>query len=179
VDPTNISVESLFTILRRSVDEARTVLGTDHVLIPLEPWQTPQVPRDYSPGTVTQTRTRRAHLMMTSAGQQVPVLQAACYPLKRDGKGDGTLFVGRTAKAAVLVEQPTVSRHHADFTFDRGALHLIDRGSYNGTMINDRVLDQGEAVALKAGDLVVFGEAQLMYGSLEHIAVLLGGSAVP
>jgi hypothetical protein len=168
VDPTRLSVESLFTLLRRSVEDARKLLGTEHVLIPLEPWVTSPVERERLRDN-TVTLTRRGHLMMTSAGRQVPVLQAACYPLR----GDGTLLVGRTAKAAVLVEQPTVSRHHADFTLLQGAVSLSDRGSYNGTMINDRVLDQGEAVELKAGDLVVFGEAQLMYGSLEHLAELL------
>jgi hypothetical protein len=169
VDPNNVSVDSLFTLVRRSVEEARKLLGTDHVLIPLEPWETPRAPRDYAPNTVTLTR--RGHLMMTSAGQQVPVLHAACYPLR----GDGPLFVGRAAKAAVLVEQPTVSRHHADFTLVEGTVRLIDRGSYNGTMLNDRVLDQGEAVELKAGDVIIFGEAQLMYGSLDHLARLLRG----
>lgn len=149
------------------MEEARQLLGTDHVLIPLEPWETPRAPRDYHPNTVTLTR--RGHLMMTSAGQQVPVLHASCYPLL----GEGPLRVGRAAKAAVFVEQPTVSRHHADFTVAKDAVRLIDRGSYNGTMINDRVLDQGEAVEVKAGDVIVFGEAQLMYGSLEHLAALL------
>jgi hypothetical protein len=172
-DPNHLTVESLFTLVRRSVEEARKLLGTDHVLIPLEPWEVPQVARDYFPNTITLTR--RGHLMMTSAGQQVPVLQATCYPLR----AEGTLFVGRMAKAAVFVEQPTVSRHHADFTFADGALRLIDRGSYNGTMLNDRVLDQGEAVEVRAGDVVVFGEAQLMYGSLEHLAGLLTGGQAP
>jgi pSer/pThr/pTyr-binding forkhead associated (FHA) protein len=76
----------------------------------------------------------------------------------------------------VFAAPPTVSRHHADFTVIAGAVRLIDRGSYNGTMVNNRVLDQGEAVEVKAGDVIVFGEAQVLYGSLEHLAGLLRSS---
>jgi hypothetical protein len=164
--PSKLSVNALFNLLKQSVPAAREALGADHALVPLEPWATS---RDSE--VMNTTQTGRAHLVITAAGRQIPVLRAVVYPLAPES----LLAVGRTSKSAIIIDQPTVSRSHADIVHDAKGFEVVDKGSYNGTMVNDRVLEPNEKVLLHDGDVVVFGEAQMVFGSLTHLAQLIRG----
>jgi hypothetical protein len=162
--PSKLSVNALFNLLKQSVPAAREALGADHALVPLEPWATN---RDSE--VMNATQTGRAHLVVTAAGRQIPVLRAVVYPLAPEP----LLAVGRTSKSSLVIDQPTVSRSHADIVHQSGGFEVVDKGSYNGTMVNDRVLEPNEKVQLHDGDVVVFGEAQMVFGSLAHLAQLI------
>jgi len=166
--PNTLSVHALFNLLKQSVTAAREALGADHALVPLEPWAT-----NPSEALMSATQTGRAHLVITAAGRQIPVLRAEVYPLAPLP----LLPVGRTSKSALVIDQPTVSRMHADIVHvaDGDGFEVVDKGSYNGTMVNDRVLEPNEKVQLHDGDVVVFGEAQMVFGSLSHLAQLIRG----
>jgi pSer/pThr/pTyr-binding forkhead associated (FHA) protein len=165
--PGKLSVNALFNLLKQSVSAAREALGADHALVPLEPWATS---RDLEL-MMNATQTGRAQLVITSAGRQIPVLRAAVYPLG----SQPVLAVGRTSKSSLIIDQPTVSRSHADIVHEGEKFEVVDKGSYNGTMINDRVLEPNEKVPLRDGDVIVFGEAQMVFGSLSHLAQLIRG----
>ncbi|HUB07097.1 MAG TPA: FHA domain-containing protein [Myxococcales bacterium] len=158
-----LSVQDLFVLLSQSIERAEAALGARHVLVPLEPWVLGDETTDAA------TATGRGHLVSTRAGKQVPALPARCLALLAEGRSE----VGRTSRAAVDVDQPTVSRLHAEINCVGGVFSLRDRGSYNGTMINHHVLEQGEAQVLRDGDVVTFGEAQLVFGELNFIAGLV------
>ncbi|MHB8419008.1 MAG: FHA domain-containing protein [Myxococcales bacterium] len=157
------SVQDLFSLFAASADGAESALGVSHVLVPLEPWQ---IGED---GTGTATATGRGHLVSTRSGKQLPALGAPCILLA----GEGNWPIGRTSRAALEVDQPTVSRQHAEINCVGGVFSVRDLGSYNGTMVNNRVLEEGEARELRDGDVVVFGEAQLVFGHLRFIAGLI------
>ena len=160
-----LNVQDLFALLGKSVEAARRALGAAFVLVPLEPW----VSGEITANTGVLTLTGRAQMVQTRAGRQVPVLTAACFPLA----GEGPLLAGRTGRTHLLVDQPTVSRLHAELRGCEGGHSVADRGSYNGTMVNNRVLEQGEVVKLADGDVVVFGEAQLLFASLDQLSELI------
>ena len=161
-----VIVHHLFALLKQSPEKARAAIGADHVLVPLEPWVSSD---DAEEDTGAATLTGMGHLVVTGAGKQVPVLGVVCYPLGLEGP----LTVGRTSSAAVIIDQPTVSRLHAEINCVGGVFSVLDRGSYNGTVVNERVLEQGEALELQNGDVVIFGEAQLVFGDLVHLAKLI------
>jgi hypothetical protein len=165
VDSPHVVVHHLFELLKQSPAKARAAIGTEHVLVPLEPW----VASDLEEDTGAVTLTGVGHLVATGAGKQVPVLGVACYPLPLEGP----LTVGRTSTAGVVIDQPTVSRIHAEINCVGGIFSVLDKGSYNGTVLNQRVLEQGEALELQNGDVVTFGEAQLVFGDLVHLAKLI------
>ena len=55
-----------------------------------------------------------------------------------------------------IVEDSYVSREHAYLRYERGSLFIYDKGSRNGTFVNDTpVPDTG--VALRPGDRITFG----------------------
>ena len=54
-------------------------------------------------------------------------------------------------------QEKGVSRLHATFSHDNGALFLIDEGGPNGTWINDRRLVAKQPYALRDGDQLYFG----------------------
>jgi pSer/pThr/pTyr-binding forkhead associated (FHA) protein len=151
--------------LKQSPAEARAIIGAEHVLVPLEPWEI-----DQGEETPTPLATIGAgHRVDTAAGKKVPSLATGCFPLPEAGP----LTVGRLSGAGVPIRQPTVSRFHAQINCINGVFSVRDTGSYNGTVVNNRVLEQGEALALTNGDVVIFGEAQLVFGDLDSLAALI------
>jgi tetratricopeptide (TPR) repeat protein len=81
------------------------------------------------------------------------------YPLR------GKLLVGRTPPAAVLLEDDSISRKHAELERNpRGAVFLRDLGSANGTLLNGERISQ-EPVEVSPGDIIQFGMVEVVYES--------------
>jgi pSer/pThr/pTyr-binding forkhead associated (FHA) protein len=79
------------------------------------------------------------------------------YPLR------GKVIVGRAPPAAVLLEDDSLSRKHAELERSpRGAVFLRDLGSSNGTLLNGERIGQ-EPVELAPGDIVQFGMVEVVY----------------
>jgi pSer/pThr/pTyr-binding forkhead associated (FHA) protein len=70
----------------------------------------------------------------------------------------GRLTVGRGLDNDIVLDDASVSRHHAELTREGGRLQVRDLGSRNGTWVNAaRVTVSG----LGAGDELAFGAVQL------------------
>lgn len=77
------------------------------------------------------------------------------YPLEK-----AAFVIGRSATAAIQIDQDSVSRDHAQILV-HGAVHQItDLGSTNGTWVNDTRV---ESVELRDGDLVRIGQTVFKY----------------
>ncbi len=70
----------------------------------------------------------------------------------------GAARVGRSPESDVHLPDPSVSRNHALFDVQNGALVIHDAGSTNGTYVNQERVD---SAVLKPGDVVAFGKAAL------------------
>lgn len=69
--------------------------------------------------------------------------------------GGSGIRVGReTAMCEIVLENPKVSRLHAEVVSIDGKVLLIDRNSSNGTYVNDQKIDKR---FLKDGDIIYFG----------------------
>ena len=63
-------------------------------------------------------------------------------------------FVGRSSECALVLVEDMISRQHAKFVVEHGAVTLVDLGSTNGSFVNgERVSRQ----VLKEGDRILFG----------------------
>jgi len=89
---------------------------------------------------------------------------AVCRILLGDrevGLPPGVHILGRSADAAIFVDDVGVSRHHAQITVgDAGAI-LQDLGSKNGTMLNGRAIEG--PTALSDGAAIVLGTRTLRF----------------
>jgi pSer/pThr/pTyr-binding forkhead associated (FHA) protein len=83
----------------------------------------------------------------------------------------GANGVGRE-DADVLLNDPTVSRRHAQITLENGQVTVEDHGSTNGTSVSGRRLAAGERAAAYHGDSLKFGHVLLTL-------TLPGGEARP
>lgn len=73
----------------------------------------------------------------------------------RFGLGGSGIRIGREAMLCeIVLENPKVSRLHAELVSIDGRVLLIDRNSSNGTYVNDRKIDRH---FLKDGDIIYFG----------------------
>jgi hypothetical protein len=73
-------------------------------------------------------------------------------------------LVGRGADADVLVRDPEVSRHHAQFESENGVVYVSDLDSTNGTYLNGRRVRQ--AIEVRAGDRIDVGTTRLVVKEL-------------
>ncbi len=83
----------------------------------------------------------------------------------------GKLFVGRTPPAAVLLEDDSVSRKHAELEQTANGVVLRDLGSANGTRVNGEPVGT-EPVVLQPGDTVQFGMVELAYETGEEAGLV-------
>jgi adenylate cyclase len=67
-----------------------------------------------------------------------------------------TLVVGRGAGCDVMVQNPNISRRHAQLRIAPDSIELEDLGSANGTFVNG---DRGPRIVARPGDVITFGTA--------------------
>ncbi|KFF31120.1 FHA domain-containing protein [Bifidobacterium bombi] len=75
--------------------------------------------------------------------------------------------VGRDNSADILLDDATVSRHHATFKRTGGTYEVIDAGSLNGTYVNRQRVD---SAILNSGDELMIGKFRLVFFSSASLA---------
>ena len=73
----------------------------------------------------------------------------------------GTMNVGRAPDNQIVVDHPTISRHHGWIKEDEGEFVAFDIGSANGTFVNDERIDAPHH--LQNGDVIRFGEVEFVF----------------
>jgi hypothetical protein len=73
---------------------------------------------------------------------------------------DGVTVLGRALDADVRLEDPGVSRRHAEVHVDADTAAVLDLGSTNGTFVNDRPVGR---LDLSDGDRLRLGTTELTY----------------
>jgi hypothetical protein len=118
----------------------------------------------------------RTHAMPQVANRRIPSVathevaapppQASLRPLagelaNRDFPLAKTLLsIGRGLDNDLVIDDPRVSRHHAQITFRHGHYLLRDLRSTNGSFVNNQPI---EAVVLAPGDVVSIGGFELLF----------------
>ena len=69
--------------------------------------------------------------------------------------------IGRSLDNDIVLEDPGVSRRHAQIRWRNGRFVLLDLGSRAGTQVNGQPISEHE---LKSGDIITFGGAVIIYG---------------
>ena len=71
------------------------------------------------------------------------------------------ISIGRQMQNDIVLDEPSVSRQHAQIRWRFGRFILNDLGSSSGTFVNR---EQIQEVVLQAGDVILLGNAALIYG---------------
>ncbi len=95
-------------------------------------------------------------------------LAVGAMQLNRDGQG-AVVTIGRQQGVALLLEHNSVSRLHAEIFCDAGAYMLRDKGSSNGTFVNNTRLEADKAHILRHHDAVRFGDVQFRFELRSHV----------
>ncbi|MQA10644.1 MAG: FHA domain-containing protein [Pseudonocardiaceae bacterium] len=72
----------------------------------------------------------------------------------------GTTTAGRGRDCGIVLDDPTVSRRHAEFRHSGAGVIVADVGSLNGTYVNNTPVDQAP---LTDGDQVWIGKFRLVF----------------
>lgn len=89
-----------------------------------------------------------ADLLFSDGGEE------RTYPIR-----DDVITIGRALDNDLVVEDPAVSRHHAEIRRQYGRFYLADLQSTNGTWVNGR---RAEGCFLVDGDVVRVGSVELV-----------------
>jgi two-component system, NtrC family, response regulator AtoC len=73
----------------------------------------------------------------------------------------GSMLVGRSARAEVLIEDPLASRQHARLTVG-DTLTIEDLGSANGTRVRDAMIEANRPVTVAPGEAIGIGSTVLI-----------------
>lgn len=80
------------------------------------------------------------------------------FKLDRD-----SLSAGRNAQRDICIKDGSVSSYHCDFVHNDDGYFIVDRGSTNGTRLNNVPLTPEEPAALKNSDLLQLGNVEVMF----------------
>lgn len=108
-------------------------------------------------GTVTELPETAARAAAASAD----VVCLLVSPSRQIRLGPGENLVGRDPRAAVWLDSPGISRHHARITVDVSRVVLEDLGSKNGTHVRGELVTGPTVVA--DGDEIRFGSTGLTF----------------
>ena len=81
--------------------------------------------------------------------------------------------IGRALDNDVIIEDPRISRHHAQLRRRYGRYVLYDLGSSGGTQINGYPIEE---CVLHSGDIISFAHIQVIYGEDPPTPIPLPGS---
>ena len=84
--------------------------------------------------------------------------------------GAGSFTIGRDATSRLVINQQSISRHHAAITCANGSYFLRDVGSRNGTYINETRLDPNRDYLLKPRDHIRIGNLMSYQFLLKPVA---------
>lgn len=73
----------------------------------------------------------------------------------------GTTSLGRHPESTIFFDDVTVSRRHAEATFDGTSVSVRDVGSLNGTYVNKKQVDA--PTELRDGDVLQIGKFKLLF----------------
>lgn len=76
----------------------------------------------------------------------------------------GKNTIGRQDDNSIVLNEVTVSRHHASITYEKGSFTIEDLGSSNGTFINGEKIGPGKHV-ISIGDRLRFGSTEFVLSS--------------
>jgi hypothetical protein len=87
--------------------------------------------------------------------------------LRLDGRtellGGGGAVLGRSRDADVVIDDPNVSRRHAEVRPSGGSWIVRDLGSTNGVKVNGQRVDPARPQSLKRGDVIELGTARVTF----------------
>ena len=78
------------------------------------------------------------------------------YPLHEDN------IVGRSRKCDIHINDPYLSKEHAEIYMEKGKYYIQDLGSTNGTYVNKNKLSS-QPVKLKDNDKIIFGDIRFIF----------------
>jgi len=74
------------------------------------------------------------------------------------------ITVGRTSLQDILIQEMTISKFHAYFSFDEeGNYYLSDNNSTNGTFVNDNKVNTDEHILLNDKDIISFSNSKFIF----------------
>jgi hypothetical protein len=133
------------------------------LLAPPEEEQQPEGPQAQAPSagdfghTMVYSPSRDARRLESASDRGQALLVGGG---RRNVLSGSRVVVGRSREADIVLQDPNVSRRHAELRRDDGGWQIVDLGSTNGIKVNGRRVD---SQPLSAGDQITIGVTDLTF----------------
>src|SRR5437762_1453976 len=77
--------------------------------------------------------------------------------------GSSVITIGRAHDNQIVLNDPKVSRQHAQIRPDEQGYSIVDLGSVNGTFVNEQRLSPFVLHLLRMGDIIRIGDTKFTY----------------
>jgi pSer/pThr/pTyr-binding forkhead associated (FHA) protein len=88
----------------------------------------------------------------------------------------GPITIGRAPDNSIVIDNVSISAHHARVEVQQGSLTLTDLGSLNGTFVNSQRV---QSAALKDGDVISIGKHSIYVDELDRPELARVGVSQP
>ncbi|MGH3022390.1 MAG: FhaA domain-containing protein [Gaiellaceae bacterium] len=122
----------------------------------LEPQAAPSETRIYKPEPSTEAVSAAEAAELDLAHSSATLLLRG----ERHELAGGTVVLGRSRDCDITVDDPNVSRRHAELRHENGAYWIVDLGSTNGLSVNGKRVDRAK---LEPEDEIVLGTTELRF----------------
>ncbi|MGH3103933.1 MAG: FHA domain-containing protein [Gaiellaceae bacterium] len=95
---------------------------------------------------------------------------ALIFPNGVEYKLEGEVRIGRDPENELVLGTKSVSRRHALITSVHGRWFVEDRGSFNGTLLNDDRIRPGVPLPLRHSDRLQVGPLVIVFSSPDEVA---------
>jgi hypothetical protein len=146
------SAPPAFSPSARTVSPAIPVVP---VPIPDEPAPSPGDTRVYGTAEPERDEDTPAPVVEPGPARAAIVVGGARHEVERP-----VLTLGRARECDIVVDDPSVSRRHAELRRGPGGFTLIDLKSTNGTQVNGKPIEQAE---VDDGDRIMLGQTELRF----------------
>lgn len=111
--------------------------------------------RNQRESTAIMKRIEPSHLQESPRNPQIIINGQQSVPLNQP-----LINVGRSRDNHIVIDDPSVSRHHLQLRLRFGRYTLFDAQSQSGTLVNDVVIKEHR---LQSGDVIRIGNTRLIY----------------
>ncbi|MDH5606688.1 MAG: FHA domain-containing protein [Anaerolineae bacterium] len=83
------------------------------------------------------------------------IINSQIFPLSRS-----KTTIGRKLENDLVIQEPLVSRLHAEIRYQKEKYHIFDLASTSGTYLNNKRIEQG---VLYSGDIILIANVPVMF----------------
>ncbi|MBI2609123.1 MAG: FHA domain-containing protein [Deltaproteobacteria bacterium] len=140
------------------------LIQKDVITHPLERNDSREESQETLPVGFNDAGSEHTHISETSLMGVLEPVFGSPVSKKQELRSQDVFTIGRASSNILHIEDPQLSRHHAQIVFEHGKFYIEDLVSENGTLVNGTRITKHE---LHTGDVIKLGDAEFQFKMID------------